>query len=65
MSKELEPFDDWFKSNRSYFEVSHETKDESALKQEALKAYRIVEEVCRNPNAYARKSTAKKKRKKR
>jgi hypothetical protein len=61
---DLQPFDEWLESNRSYFEVKLGTKDNDAVTEEARKSYHIVEEVHRNPNLYMKKSTKKRGRKK-
>jgi hypothetical protein len=57
---ELQPFEEWLESNRSYFEVSLGTKDPKLVSEEARKAYHTVEEVHRNPNLYMKKATKKK-----
>ncbi len=58
--KELPAFDDWFSQNRNYFVIAHGTKDDDELRKHARAAYSIVEEVNRNPNAYAKKTKKKK-----
>jgi hypothetical protein len=56
----LQEFEDWYKSNRNYFEVKH-NKNEEAMRKDALSAYDDIKRFISSPPKEQKAGRIKKK----